>query len=548
MARTPKNVVIRLETLFWIGDPIRPQHDDFGETPCVWPVFLKIDGATTQVAQQNNFIKLIGTATVSGTTGTGRLDAFLKPDNSVAIPVSMGQWADQVQPIPIDPSLGLDPDAPGIFGVVVLVIDPGGLEDNVLEAGHTALNDSLQKGLDKLITDLNPVQGTTQAQIDALVQAVQGAVEGAISDALGFWEGLEEYFFDTVTHGYAFERFDQDGLPADKVDQKDFNPTFPSGTVGFIGVNGAVSQSLRGVGQGILSNFQSGVRAVAGYADDTYQHAIVGTEDGTVTEIWWQGPGGVGQGTLSTFSSGIVSLAGFYSADGYQHVIVATDDREVTELWWQGPGSVGRGVLSSFGSPIVGVAGYYSGDGFQNVIVATQDGDIHELWWQGGGAVGQGVIAHFDSPVVDLAGYYAPDAYHHVIVLTADGTVNELYWQGPAPAGQVVLAQVEAQLWNTPIGVGAHYASTDDQQHIVVATSNGTLREFFWTPGDGVALRHDDLTTIPSLRPIIDTFYDAGGYQHVIAATDDGNVHEVWWSTPSRIVRPPVGPAVSRAG
>ena len=89
------------------------------------------------------------------------------------------------------------------------------------------------------------------------------------------------------------------------------------------------------------------MRAVAGFtSSDGFQHAIAATDDGALTEMYWQGSGQVGSGFLTRFNSQIVGLAGYSSADGYQQVIVATDDGTVTEgVFWQGPNPPSQGAL-----------------------------------------------------------------------------------------------------------------------------------------------------------------------------------------------------------
>jgi len=541
VARPTVDAVLNLETLYWVLDPLR--DDDLESDVNVWPVYFKIDGETALVSDApESFGKLIGTATVAGTTGLGKVGK-LKIGGSVAIPAAIGRWTGQVVPIPLGSNLNLGPDVAGIFGAAVLVVQPSDLEEDALLAGHEALNEGVQTALDELIADLKPFQqDVTPNEIDALVAAVRSGIESAVKGAMDIWDKLYEKLFDLVLFGNTLVRYTQDDLPAAPFDQKDFDPTsvagpalFFSGTVGYIGLNGGISRSLRSVGQGVLSHFDSGVRAVAGYADPSeYQHAIVATDDGDVTELWWQGPGGVGRGTLTHFDHGIIALAGYYSADGYQNVIVATSDNVVTELWWQGAGEVGRGALSEFSEHITALAGFYSGDGYHHVIVATADGVLTELWWQGPDPAGRGELIRLETSIVDLAGHWTPDGVHHVVVATKDGTITELTWTGAAAAEGTMLAQVEAQQWNGPIGVGSYYAPADDEHHVIVGMSNGTLRELHRPLGDGAGMLHDDLGYVVGIRPIIDAYFDPSGFQHAIVATDHGDVRELWWTTPPR--------------
>jgi hypothetical protein len=543
MPRPMVDAVMDLETLYWIPDPLRDQ--DLEADVDVWPVFFKIDGATASVSDApGNMGKLMGTATTSGTTGVGAVGR-LKVGGSVAIPPEIGRWTARLVPIPLGPGLMLGPDTGAIFGAAVAVVQPSDLGTDALIAGHAALNAGVQTALDTLIANLAPYQQSIDpADVDALAKAVQDGVEAAVKGALSGWDQIYEKLFDLVLFGNTLLRFNQDDVPIGAFDQMDFDPAseagptpFPSGTVGQIGLSGAISQARRQVGQGALSRFDSGVRAVAGYADASgFQHAIVGTDDGMVSELWWQPPAAVGRGTLSHFDSSIVALDGFYGATGYHHVIVATSDHLVTELWWQGPDAPGRGTLYRFSSPITAVTGFYSGDGYHHAIVATQDGNLAELWWQGPEPAGQGNLTHLASPVVDLAGYWTPDGVHHVIAATKDGTITELRWSGSSAAELAVIAQVEAYPWSSPIGIGAYDAPADGRQHAIVAMSDGVLRELHWAPGDSAGVLHDDLGVVADMRPLIGAYFDASGYQHAIASSRDGVVHELWWPSLRRRV------------
>ena len=552
MPRTTENFVMSLETLYFIHAPV--SDSTLASGVHVWPVFFKIDGTTAQVSDApENLGKLLGTATVSGSTGVGPV-CLLKPGSSVAIPAEIGQWSDQLVPMPLGPnlqSLGFGSDVGGIFGVVLVIVQPGGLESDALLAGHAALNDGLQSGLNDLIDKLPAgsqnidTTGLIQPLKDGIYQAIQGAVTG-------FWDNVH-VFFDRPLSGNTFAYYSQDELPAADFDQKDFDPAADhgpapfewlalstEGIIGFIGLNGAISRSRRAVGQGVLRQLAPPVRAVAGFTSpDGYQHAIAATDDGALTEMYWQGSGQVGSGFLTRFNSQIVGLAGYTSADGYQQVIVATDDGTVTEVYWQGPNPPSQGALSHFDSQILALAGYSSGNGYQHVIVATDDGNLTEVYWLTG-AAGRGTLTHLASPVVNLAGYEA-DGVHHVIAATTDGTLTELTWNGvPTPTVRT-LAQVEAQPWNHTLGVGAYEAA--QEQHVIVAMSNGTLREFH-TGQDPPQPLHTDLAAIPGIMPITDAYTEASENQHTIVATADGDIHELWWTpvevlifNPTNVVR-----------
>jgi hypothetical protein len=68
------------------------------------------------------------------------------------------------------------------------------------------------------------------------------------------------------------------------------------------------------------------------------------------------------------------------------------------------------------------------------------------------------------------------------------------------------LAQVEALPWSHVLGIGAY--ETAQEQHMVVAMSNGTLREFHTSQNTTQPL-HTDLATIPGITPITDAYAEA---------------------------------------
>jgi hypothetical protein len=547
MPRFPQNFVLSLDSLTWDTAADLPTADFH-----LWPTFFKVDGTTASV---DKMLKVMGTATVTGATGAGP-GVSLAPGDSVAIPGEIGQWADQVVPLPVDLDPPLGPDFPGFFGMALLAIDPGGLETDALLAGRAALNDSLQSGLNEMILTL-PAGSTSidEDHISALQNAIRAAVTKAIEDAVtGVLDKLHVWF-DAPKVSYTFAHFNQDELPANDFDQRDFDPTATSGPApigwlsfrpGFppsglstpIALNGAISRSRRNVGAGVLGRFPSSgmVRAVAGFqSPDGYHHAIAATANGDITEMYWQGPDTPGQGGLSHFASRIVGLAGYSSADGYQQVIAATADGSVTEMYWQGGGESHQGTLSHFTSPIMAIAAYSAADGYQHVIVATADGDLTELWWLTGD-VGRGRLTNLGTSLIAGVAGYEAGGVNHVIAATSDGTLTELTWSGAAPAIPALLAKIETQQWNSVQGLAAYDSA--GEQHVIVRMSNGTLRELH-TPSQGQRL-HTDLASMPNMWrqqqfafvptwPIIAAYADASGYEHVIAATTDGDVHELWW-------------------
>ena len=139
-----------------------------------------------------------------------------------------------------------------------------------------------------------------------------------------------------------------------------------------------------------------------------------------------------GHGVLDQFgANSIVGVGGYFDPVGQQHVvIVGTTDGKLYDLWWQGPNPATRELLYQFGANR-GVGGYYAvTDKNQHAIVGTADGKVNELCWQGPNPADQRVLRQFGAnSIVRVGGYYADsDKNQHAIVGTKDGRVHELYW------------------------------------------------------------------------------------------------------------------------
>lgn len=135
--------------------------------------------------------------------------------------------------------------------------------------------------------------------------------------------------------------------------------------------------------------------------------------------------------TLTQFGIGIVGLTGYYAKDdGAQHVIVGTTDGTLTEVYWKPAQGVHQDLLARFNN-IVGIAGYYAkDDDTQHVMVGTSDANLTEVYWKPAQGVHQDVLTHFTSSIVGIGGYYAgDDDAQHAIVATSDGALTEVYWR-----------------------------------------------------------------------------------------------------------------------
>ena len=94
---------------------------------------------------------------------------------------------------------------------------------------------------------------------------------------------------------------------------------------------------MSSVSQDVLASFSNAIFGVAGYyvTGEGTQHVIVGTSDGTVTEVYWKSGQGVHQDVLANFASGIADVGGYYVPnEGTQHAIAGNFDGTLNEVYW----------------------------------------------------------------------------------------------------------------------------------------------------------------------------------------------------------------------
>lgn len=175
----------------------------------LWVVFFKIDGSTTSI---NDDFKLQGTATVVGTPGDhGDLGSGDSPYPTVPVPSQLGEFKTPLIPIPITPVPGLS--VGGLVGSVAILMVQNGTPDEAVAAGHTALNQALQDGLNSLIPTFGiKKQAPTQADIDNLSQSTGAAVTSAISSNVSFWQFLETAGAEDYQFGSAVIKFSYSDL------------------------------------------------------------------------------------------------------------------------------------------------------------------------------------------------------------------------------------------------------------------------------------------------------------------------------------------------
>jgi len=154
--------------------------------------------------------------------------------------------------------------------------------------------------------------------------------------------------------------------------------------------------------------------AIAGFfsSDDNFNHAIVASASGDISENFYNLESGQGLAALTTLPEA-VAVGGFFSNDdNFRHAIAGSSDGNVTEVFYNPQQGQGQVVLTNL-PDIVGVAGFFSpDDNFRHAIVGTADGNVTEVFYNPQRGKGQVVLTNLPG-IIGLAGFYQNMAEDH---------------------------------------------------------------------------------------------------------------------------------------
>jgi len=297
---------------------------------------------------------------------------------------------------------------------------------------------------------------------------------------------------------------------------------------------------------GVLTTVPN-LHSVSGhYSSGDQRHlAIVGTKNGKVHEIFWKsGQQGIeGEDDLPVgFNRGsIIGVSSLYNSNDQRHVvIVGTAQGKIHEIFWKSTtvGIEGHDDLPVHFIPgsIVGVSGFYnSSDQRHVVIVGTAQGKIHEIFWK---STTVGIEGHDDLPVnfvpgsiVGVSGLYnSSDQRHVVVVATTQGKIREIFWKSNTVG---IEGQDDLPVSFHPgtiIAVSGFYSSADQRHVVLVATTDGNVYQIYWKSGMVGIDCHGPITQLTGSSIVsLGGFYSENDqFQHAIVGTADGKVHELW--------------------
>lgn len=299
--------------------------------------------------------------------------------------------------------------------------------------------------------------------------------------------------------------------------------------------------ALANIHQHVIAQISGRIYGVAGYysENDSTQHVVVATNDGTLYEIHWNRDiAPTAPQRLAQFP-GIASLSGFFTSDDdFQHVAIETEDGHLHELYYTDPQHVHfRGPLLQIGAnagPHIGMAGSYStDDGLRHVTVGDIDNGLYEVVWNAQVAPDLKLLAtQFMLPdVAAIAGFFDLSVHSQdVIVAMKGGDVFDVYYSGGivSSGGQTTTDRVTG-FSPSLVNVAAFVSPDTHVRHIILLDSSGQVYDYSYRK-DPVQLF--GATLLITLGNVIDMAAYYSTYDrtnHVILATDDGKIHEVYY-------------------
>ena len=181
MALNPLSVEIVLDQLVCHD---AGQDAGKGAEPYLWTYFFKVDGTAASLAADAT---LAGVAVAHPTPGShGNLGVDdVRTGAVVPIPAAIGRWQTTLVPIPVAAELQQLPGVPdhiaGAIGAVLVLMEHDWTTDRTAEAGHAALNATLQRELNRLVDSLGiGHQQVSQSDINVIAEKVAAAVTDAI--------------------------------------------------------------------------------------------------------------------------------------------------------------------------------------------------------------------------------------------------------------------------------------------------------------------------------------------------------------------------------
>jgi hypothetical protein len=279
-----------------------------------------------------------------------------------------------------------------------------------------------------------------------------------------------------------------------------------------------------------LCQAQTTITSVAGYlsSNDSYQHAIVATDDGRIHETYFDP--GINHDEIGCFGQ-ILGQSSFYSSDdAMQHVTVARADGTIRDLAFSA--GAGQKLSAPIGTvpDLISLTAFYAADDKSRIVLTgSSDGSIREIWYGAGTPIHGGEVITKIAGLTHIAGFFTPDdGMRHVIVSTSTGDVIEVYYSS---ASGLHITQPALVNFHGIVSIAAFYTPDDKMRHVIVATSDGAIQEVFYGGTVKPTVSHPALASFPDVASLAGYYTPADGNRHVIVGRKSGEVREIFYNS-----------------
>jgi hypothetical protein len=367
----------------------------------------------------------------------------------------------------------------------------------------------------------NNVPGTTQVQVE------RWEVDQPTPQLIATLDGSSTSFRDTTVSSSKSYVYDVKNLSHSELVAAGYSKRVrASGTV------------LANIQHHVIAHISGRLYGVAGYYsdNDSTQHVVVATNDGTLYEIHWnRTTAPTSPQRLAQFNH-IASLSGFFTSDdNFQHVIVATEDGRLHEVYFTNPQRIHVRSpvfqLTTTAGPHIGMAGFStSDDGLRHATVGGADSILHEVAWSAQvPPTARNLATQFTLPdVAAIAGFFDLSVHSRdVIVAMKGGNIYDVHYSGAILGGGSITTNLVTTFSPPLVNVAAFVSTETWERHVIVLHASGQLYDYSYTPQQVFGQ-----TSLVSIANVIDIAAYYSAYDttcHVIAATSDGNLHEVYY-------------------
>ncbi|GLV57313.1 hypothetical protein KDH_41490 [Dictyobacter sp. S3.2.2.5] len=256
--------------------------------------------------------------------------------------------------------------------------------------------------------------------------------------------------------------------------------------------------------------------------NDQTQHVVIATGDANIYYITPQANEQLAFSVIGRLDGEVINaLAVYASADGALHSVAATVDGNLYHF----EGEQKQFVHHFEDVMVTALAAYSSADNTYHVLAATSDDVVYHLNMQSEREATPEPVASLESNATSIAGYFtSKTATHHLLVAASDGHLYDYAFGNQQTAQRRSLGFFDERFF----GMAAYQLPIDGSRHLIVATRDGKLYHVSYL-NEEASFQTDVLARFylvsEGSMTFLTAYAQADGLQHVVVASSDGSLH-----------------------